>query len=461
MTTPKINPQIFREYDIRGIVGEDLTAATVELIGRAIGTTLKRSGGKTLTLGRDMRTSSDDFKEALSAGIAATGCDIIDIGRVPTPVLYFSLHHLKPDGGVMITGSHNPANFNGFKISVGLHSLHGEKIQALKGLIDRGEFESGQGASRAVNVLDDYIGQIAGLIRLPRKVRFVADGGNGCFGLAGPALFKRLGLDPVLMYEIPDGSFPNHHPDPTVAKNLADLIARVQAEGAELGIGFDGDADRIGVVDDRGNIIWGDQLLLLFARDLLKKRPGSTIVGEVKCSKNLFSGIEAAGGNAVMAPAGHSLIKKKMRETGALLAGEMSGHICFADNFYGFDDALFAACRLIEIVASSDVKLSEMLADVPKTATTPEIRIDCPDDQKFRIVAELTKTFRDRYDVVDIDGVRINFPNGWGLVRASNTQPVLVLRFEADDEAALDKIVGLVQKEMKKYEPTVVFRREA
>lgn len=461
MTTPKLNPQIFREYDIRGIVGEDLTAATVEQIGLAIGTTLRRSGGKTLALGRDMRTSSDEFRDVLTASITATGCDVIDIGRVPTPVLYFSLHHLQPDGGVMITGSHNPSNFNGFKISIGIHSLHGEKIQELKGLIDRGDFEKGQGTSSTRNVLDDYIEKIASIIHLPRNVRFVADGGNGCFGLAGPALFKRLGLDPVLMYEEPDGRFPNHHPDPTVAKNLADLIARVRAEKAELGIGFDGDADRIGVVDEEGNILWGDQLLLLLARDLLKKRPGATIVGEVKCSKNLFSGIEARGGTAVMAPAGHSLIKKKMRETGALLAGEMSGHICFADNFYGFDDALFAACRLLEIVASSNMKLSEMLADVPRTATTPEIRIDCPDDQKFRIVAELTETFRGRYDVVDIDGVRVNFPNGWGLIRASNTQPVLVLRFEADDEAGLTEIVGLVKKEMEQYEPTVVFRPES
>jgi len=461
MTETKLNPQIFREYDIRGIVGEDLTGATVELIGRAIGTTLKRSGGRTLALGRDMRTSSDDFKDALSRGVTATGCDIVDIGRVPTPVLYFALHHLKPDGGVMITGSHNPANFNGFKISIGPHSLHGDKIKALRDLIDRRDFETGEGKVSTRAVLDDYIEKIAGIIKLPRPVRFVADGGNGCFGLAGPALFKRLGLEPVLMYEEPDGRFPNHHPDPTVAKNLADLIARVKAEEAELGIGFDGDADRIGVVDEQGDIIWGDQLLLLFARDLLKKRPGSTIVGEVKCSKNLFGGIEAAGGTAVMAPAGHSLIKKKMRETGAVLAGEMSGHVCFADNYYGFDDALFAACRLIEIVAHSNMKVSEMLADVPKTATTPEIRIDCPDDRKFQIVAELTEVFRKRYDVVDIDGVRINFPNGWGLIRASNTQPVLVLRFEADDEAGLAEIVGLVKQEMKKYEPAVVFEAES
>jgi len=255
MTETKLNPQIFREYDIRGIVGEDLTGATVELIGRAIGTTLKRSGGRTLALGRDMRTSSDDFKDALSRGVTATGCDIVDIGRVPTPVLYFALHHLKPDGGVMITGSHNPANFNGFKISIGPHSLHGDKIKALRDLIDRRDFETGEGKVSTRAVLDDYIEKIAGIIKLPRPVRFVADGGNGCFGLAGPALFKRLGLEPVLMYEEPDGRFPNHHPDPTVAKNLADLIARVKAEGAELGIGFDGDADRIGVVDEQGDII--------------------------------------------------------------------------------------------------------------------------------------------------------------------------------------------------------------
>jgi len=455
-----INPNIFREYDIRGVVGDDLTPDSVELIGKAVGSYIKRNGGKTLTVGRDMRQSSVDFRNALIEGLLSTGLDVIDIGMVPTPVSYFSLHHLNPDGGVMITGSHNPSNFNGFKISQGRHSLYGEKIQHLRDLIERSDFETGQGRRKEKDVLETYMDKIAGTVQISRPVKVVVDGGNGCFGICGPELLKRMGMDIVELYCEPDGSFPNHHPDPTVAKNLTDLIAAVKSEKAEVGIGFDGDADRIGLVDEKGNIIWGDQILILLARDLLQKHPGATVVGEVKCSQNLFQDIKKHGGTAVMAPAGHSLIKKKMRETGALLAGEMSGHICFSDNYYGYDDAIFAACRLLEIAASSDKKLSEMLADVPVTAYTPEIRIECPDDQKFKIVAELTEYFRDKYDVVDIDGVRINLDDGWGLIRASNTQPVLVLRFEAKTKDRLVEIVQMVQDQMKKYEPVVQFRPE-
>ncbi len=455
-----INPNIFREYDIRGVVGEDLTPGSVELIGKAIGTHIKRNGGKTLTVGRDMRQSSVDFRDALTKGLLSTGCDVIDIGMVPTPVSYFSLHHLKPDGGVMITGSHNPSNFNGFKISQGLHSLYGEKIQHLHDLIERSDFETGQGQQSEVAVLEDYMNKVSDIIQISRPVKVVVDGGNGCFGITGPELLKRMKMDIVELYCEPDGNFPNHHPDPTVSENLVDLIAKVKSEKAELGIGFDGDADRIGLVDEKGNIIWGDQILILLARDLLQKHPGATVVGEVKCSQNLFQDIQKHGGTAVMAPAGHSLIKKKMRATGALLAGEMSGHICFSDNSYGYDDAIFAACRLLEIIASSNKKLSEMLADVPVTAYTPEIRIDCPDDQKFKIVAELTEHFRDKYDVVDIDGVRINLDDGWGLIRASNTQPVLVLRFEAQTKERLDEIIAMVQEQLKKYEPVIQFKPE-
>ena len=455
-----INPNIFREYDIRGVVEQDLTSATVELIGKAVGTHIKRNGGKTLTVGRDMRQSSVEFRDALVKGLLSTGCDVTDIGMVSTPVSYFSLHHLEPDGGVMITGSHNPSNFNGFKISQGRHSLYGEKIQQLLGLIERSDFETGQGQLDQKDVLQAYMEKICSIIHISRPVKMVVDGGNGCFGIGGPELLRRLGQDPVELYCEPDGSFPNHHPDPTVAENLTDLIAKVKSEKAELGIGFDGDADRIGLVDEKGNIIWGDQLLIILARDLLQKQPGSTIVGEVKCSQNLFDDIRKHGGIPVMAPAGHSLIKKKMRETNALLAGEMSGHVCFADNYYGYDDAIFAACRILEIVASSDKKLSEMLADVPETACTPEIRIDCPDDKKFKIVSELTEYFRDKYDVVDIDGVRVNLGDGWALMRASNTQPVLVLRFEAKTKDRLKEIMQMVQDQLKKYEPVVQFNPE-
>ena len=448
-----MNPEIFREYDIRGVVGKDLTAESVELIGKAVGTYIKRKEGKTLTLGRDMRTSSIRFRDALTQGLMSTGCDVIDIGCVPTPVSYFSLYHLNPDGGVMITGSHNPPEFNGFKISLGRYSLYGEKIRELKRMIDASDFETGSGSISERSVLEPYMKRIAEVIRISRPVKVVLDGGNGCFGLAGPQTLRGLGLDPIELYCEPDGTFPNHHPDPTVAKYLKDLIAKVKSEKAELGIGFDGDADRIGVVDAEGNIIWGDQLLILFARGILQTQPGATIVGEVKCSQNLFNDIKKRGGVPVMSAAGHSLIKKKMRETDAVLAGEMSGHICFADNYYGYDDAIFAACRLIEIVANSKQTLKEMLSDLPKTHYTPEIRVDCPDDQKFEIVKELTAHFRDRYDVIDVDGVRINFGDGWALARASNTQPVLVLRLEAQTPQRLEELKGILRDQLLKYEP--------
>ncbi len=453
----QINPRIFREYDIRGIVEDDLTPPAVELIGRAIGTVIRRHGGQNVTLGRDMRSSSPQIRDAVRKGLLSTGCNVWDIGQVPTPVAYFSLYHLEPDGGIMITGSHNPPEFNGLKISLGKHSMYGEQIQKLIGLIEAGDFESGQGTAETKDVRSAYMQKIADDINIPRKVRFVADGGNGCFGLVGLDLFQKCGQEPIELYCEPDGTFPNHHPDPTVEENLQDLIALVKKEKAELGIGFDGDADRIGVVDEKGGIIWGDQLMTLFARDILRKHPGATIVGEVKCSQNLFKDIEQRGGKAVMSPAGHSLIKNKMRETKALLAGEMSGHVCFSDRYYGFDDATYAACRVLEIVANADCPLSELLADLPKTATTPELRIDCPDEKKFDIVRELTENFRKRYEVIDIDGVRVDFGDGWALVRASNTQPALTLRFEASNDERLKELVRIVQEEMQPYHSFIKF----
>ena len=455
-----INPQIFREYDIRGLVDVDLTQDSTELIGKSIGTYIYRNGGKTLTVGYDMRASSIPFRDSLIRGINSTGCDVIDIGMVPTPVAYFSLHHLMPDGGVMITGSHNPSEFNGFKISNGLHSLYGESIQELRRLIDSDDFELGSGKLSKDNVLEDYIQGIFNRVKVSRSVKVVVDGGNGCFGIVGPQLLKRIGANIVELYCEPDGNFPNHHPDPTVEKNMLDLSKKVKEERAELGIGFDGDADRIGIVDENGKILWGDQLLMIFARDILKHNPGATIVGEVKCSQNLFKDIEGHGGTAVMSAAGHSLIKKKMQETNSLLAGEMSGHICFADDYYGFDDAIYAACRILQIVASSKIKVSEMLLDVPKTEATPEIRVDCPDDRKFEIVRELTESFRKNYDVIDIDGVRINFGEGWALIRASNTQPVIVFRFEANNAGRLADIISIVRKAVSKYESIFTLSQE-
>jgi len=457
---PSINPQIFREYDIRGIVGKDLTPESVTSIGKAIGTYIRRGNGKNMVLGRDVRSSSVEFCNILSMALNSTGCNVIDIGMVPTPVLYFALHHFNADGGVMITGSHNPPEFNGFKISQGFHSLYGKKVQELKGLIEVNDFEVGTGTTQQQPVLAQYMEKICSILEIPRKIKVVVDGGNGCFGIVGPDLLKKLGQTPIELFSQPDGTFPNHHPDPTVSENLTDLIEKVRLENAELGIGFDGDADRIGVVDEKGNILWGDQLLTIFARDILSRNPGATIVGEVKCSQNLYKDIKKHGGVPVMAAAGHSLIKNKMRETGALLAGEMSGHICFADNYYGFDDAIFAACRVLQIVAQSNTKVSEMLADLPETAYTPEIRIDCPDDQKFKIVRELTEIFREKYEVIDIDGVRVNFDDGWALIRASNTQPVLVLRLEAVTKERLKELVAVIKKQTDKYKPVIQFDYE-
>jgi phosphomannomutase / phosphoglucomutase len=455
--TTEINSQIFREYDIRGIVGKDLTPETVQLIGQAIGTYLKRQGAKSLVMGWDVRSSSIEFRDILSKALTSTGCDVTDIGSVPTPVSYFALHHFKADGGVMITGSHNPPEFNGFKISQGQSSLYGEKIQELKALIIARDFETGSGEIKQASILEPYMDHICSILNISRKVKVVVDGGNGCFGIVGPQLLRKLGQEPIEIFCEPDGTFPNHHPDPTVEENLVGLIEKVRAENAELGIGFDGDADRIGLVDEKGNILWGDQLLTIFARDILSRNPGATIVGEVKCSQNLYKDIEKHGGVPVMAPAGHSLIKKKMKETNALLAGEMSGHVCFADNYFGFDDAIFAAGRILQIVAQSSQKVSEMLADLPKTAYTPEIRIDCPDEKKFEIVSELTEFFRKNHDVIDIDGVRVNFGDGWALIRASNTQPVIVLRFEAETESRLKELVGIIKKQMDQYQPVVQF----
>jgi len=457
---PSINPQIFREYDIRGIVGKDLTPESVTSIGKAIGTYIRRGNGKNMVLGRDVRSSSVEFCNILSMALNSTGCNVIDIGMVPTPVLYFALHHFNADGGVMITGSHNPPEFNGFKISQGFHSLYGKKVQELKGLIEVNDFEVGTGTTQQQPVLAQYMEKICSILEIPRKIKVVVDGGNGCFGIVGPDLLKKLGQTPIELFSQPDGTFPNHHPDPTVSENLTDLIEKVRLENAELGIGFDGDADRIGVVDEKGKILWGDQLLTIFARDILSRNPGATIVGEVKCSQNLYKDIKKHGGVPVMAAAGHSLIKNKMRETGALLAGEMSGHICFADNYYGFDDAIFAACRVLQIVAQSNTKVSEMLADLPETAYTPEIRIDCPDDQKFKIVRELTEIFREKYEVIDIDGVRINFDNGWALIRASNTQSVIVLRLEAVTKERLKELVAVIKEQTDKYKSVIQFDYE-
>ncbi len=427
-----LKPTIFREYDIRGIAGADLLSPDIQVLGHAIGTYLVRKVGKNIHLGRDCRLSSPRLHEALLQGLLAAGCNITDVGVIPTPLLYYSVFHLKADGGVMITGSHNPAEYNGFKVMAGKSTIYGDEIQEILRIATTQDFETGPGSHKAYDIVTPYVAEIASKFDFKRRVKVVFDAGNGTGGPPVHRLLQKLNVDAVELFFDMDGRFPNHHPDPTVEKNLAYLQKAVQDHGAELGIAFDGDADRIGAVDENGTIIWGDYLLLIYAREILTRKPGSTFIGEVKCSQVLYNGIEQLGGNAIMYKTGHSLIKAKMKEEHAELAGEMSGHIFFADQYYGFDDALYAACRLIDIVSNSGKPLSAQTAHLPKLVSTPEIRVDTPDEIKFEVVAKVAAHFRKTHKIFDIDGARVLFPKGWGLVRASNTQPVLVMRFEAE-----------------------------
>ncbi|MBN2366670.1 MAG: phosphomannomutase/phosphoglucomutase [Calditrichaeota bacterium] len=448
----KVNPYIFREYDIRGVVEKDLTDQSVELIGKAFGTYLQRQGGKKVTVGGDIRLSTERFKQALIRGLISTGIDVSDIGVVPTPVLYFSLFKLSVDGGVMITGSHNPPEFNGFKMSVGQNSIYGQEIQKLREIIEKDEFLTGKGSVKDLNIIQDYIKDITDRISIKKKIKVVFDCGNGAGSLVIENLMKALGVDAYFMYCEPDGTFPNHHPDPTVEEYLKDLRDQVLELKADLGIAFDGDADRIGVIDDRGEIIWGDRLLIMFARNVLKEKKGQKIIFEVKCSQALPEAIEAAGGEPIMWKTGHSLLKKKMKETGAVIGGEMSGHLFFADRYHGYDDAVYAAARLIELLSDENKKPSELLADIPKYSSTPEIRLEVDsDEEKFEIARKAEAYFKKNYEVIDVDGVRILFGDGWGLVRASNTQPVLVLRFEARTEERLKEIKTLVINKLEEF----------
>jgi phosphomannomutase/phosphoglucomutase len=446
-----MDQNIFREYDIRGIVDEQLTNETVDLLSRAIGTFFSRSGAKRIAIGYDARESSPVFGDILMRGLNGAGIDAVTIGMVPTPVLYHTVFTKPVDGGVMITGSHNPANHNGFKICLGKQTLFGSQIQEIKHIALSGEFSEGSGSVEKMDVIDGYVTDIVSRVTPgPRKLRAIVDAGNGMGGVTAVPVYEAMGVDLVKLYIEPDSRFPNHHPDPTVTENLLDTIEAVTAYEADLGIAFDGDADRIGVVDDTGRIIWGDELMVLLSRSILEKRPGSTIIAEVKCSQNLFDDIASHGGNPIMWKAGHSLIKAKMKETDAALAGEMSGHIFFADRYYGFDDATYAGARLLEILSNTDKKLSELLSDIPETFSTPELRVPCPDDKKFDAVAEVAEHFAKTNEVITIDGARILFEHGWGLVRASNTQAILVLRFEADSQENLDAIRNIVEQKVNK-----------
>ncbi len=434
---------IFRQYDIRGIVGKDLTVDAAEAIGRAYAVLLHERGiHGAVAVGRDNRPSGEALRNALVHGLTSSGLDVVDVGVVPTPLLYWSLHHLPVVAGIQITGSHNPPEYNGFKCCVGTGSLHGEGIQRLRQIIEAGAFRSGAGTVRAEAIIDRYVADIAARIGpLPSTMKVVVDCGNGVGAVVAPKLFAALGVTPTWLFAESDGSFPNHHPDPTVVENLQDLIRSVRDTGSELGIGFDGDADRIGLVDGDGTIVWGDYLLLLYARDVLARTgAGQPIIFDVKCSQALPDGIRKAGGEPVMWKTGHSLIKDKMKALKAPIAGEMSGHMFFTEGFYGHDDALYAAARLLRIVADAKQPVKQLLADVPRFVSTPELRVDCPDDRKEAIVAEALAHFRAKYDVSDVDGVRILFGDGWGLIRSSNTQPILVLRFEASSEERLQAL---------------------
>jgi phosphomannomutase/phosphoglucomutase len=449
-----MNPQIFREYDIRGVVGHDFDAADVKRIGRAFGTYVRQRGGKRLAVGRDHRLSSEAFCAALSQGLQATGCDIVDIGLVPTPLLYFALFHLNTDGGCMITASHNPAEYNGIKLCFGRGTLYGDDIQQIGRLAEQGPFAEGTSQRTEAEVRSAYMAYITKQIRLHRPLRVVVDAGNGTSGLVVQDLLRRLGCEVYELFCEVDGTFPNHHPDPTVPENLTDIIREVKARKADIGLAYDGDSDRLGVIDEHGEIIWGDRLLVLFAREILSRRPGAKVIFDVKCSQVLLDDVRQHGGTPIMWKTGHSLIKKKLYEEQAAVAGEMSGHLFFADGYFGYDDAIYASCRLLQILDRTNAPLSTLLRDLPVTYSTPEIRVTCADEDKFQVVEQVTARFQQAEqarEVITIDGARVVFPDGWGLVRASNTQPALVLRFEAKTPEGLEAIQTFVTNTLRDF----------
>ncbi len=436
---------IFREYDIRGVTGTDLTPEVARLVARGYAAFLKAKGvSGEIAVGRDNRPSGNELHAALVAGLLESGYDVVDIGVVPTPLAYWAQHKLNVAGGIQITGSHNPPEFNGFKLGMEKRSIYGADIQTIYELAESGEFPEGKGSLREQDVIGDYVEDVGQRIgRISRPIECIVDCGNGAGALVAKRLFDRIGVPVKILFGESDGTFPNHHPDPTVPANLEDLIASVKDDKAELGIAFDGDADRIGLVDEDGAIIWGDHLLIIYARDVLERTgKGQAIIFDVKCSQALPEEVEKAGGRPVMWKTGHSLIEEKMHETHAPIAGEMSGHMFFSEGWYGFDDAMYGAARLLRIIADTGTSVKEMMANVPRFVSTPEIRVDCPDDLKFGIVEKAQKYFAATHDVIDVDGVRVLFGDGWGLIRASNTQPVLVMRFEARTAGELDSIRG-------------------
>lgn len=447
----ELKPEIFREYDIRGIVDKDLNQGTVELLGKGIGTYFRQKGKKEVLLGKDCRLSSQPYSEALIKGLHSTGCQVIDLGIIPTPLLYFAIYYKKKEAGVMITGSHNPPEYNGFKIMVGEDTLYGEEIQKIYQVIkNKNFFEEKEDLKSSYDIKPEYIDYVTKNIRFEKKLNVVLDAGNGTAGVVAAPILKNLGCEVIELYCEMDGTFPNHHPDPTIPEALEDLIKTVIESKADVGVAYDGDGDRIGVIDDKGNILWGDQIMIFFSQDILSSNPGATIISEVKASKVLYEEIEKLGGRPIMWKTGHSLMKKKIKEEKAFLAGEMSGHIFFADRYFGFDDAIYSSARLIEFLSRREEKLSQMLSKLPQTFHTPEIRIYASDEVKFKIVEEVKKELARSYPIIDIDGVRAIFPKGWGLVRASNTQEVLVLRYEGDTKEDLEAIKREISQVVEK-----------
>ncbi|GEP53770.1 phosphoglucomutase/phosphomannomutase PgmG [Reyranella soli] len=442
-TAHKFDPNILREYDIRGVVGKEVHAADARAIGRSFGTMVRRNGGKRVALGYDGRLSSPELAAACIEGLTAAGLDVTSIGVAATPMLYFAVYHLDADAGIQITGSHNPPDYNGFKMMMGKKSFFGEEIQKLGAIAAKGDWESGQGKVVQKNILADYAARLLKDVKPGKKLKVAWDTGNGAVGVSIRAVLDKLPGEHFVLNEKVDGTFPAHHPDPTVPKNLEQLMAEVKKQGCDLGIAFDGDGDRIGAIDGKGRVLWGDQLLVLWSRDVLKNHPGATIIADVKASQVLFDEIAKAGGKPMMFKTGHSLIKSKMAEIKSPLAGEMSGHVFFADTFYGFDDALYCGLRLLNIVANSTESLADMRDGLPQPINTPELRFDCADERKFGVVDEVKarlKTAGAKFS--DIDGVRVSTKDGWWLLRASNTQPVLVARCEAADQAGLDRLMA-------------------
>ena len=444
----KLNESIFREYDIRGIAGKDLNSDIFESIGKAAGTHLKTTS---IVVARDNRLSSSEYRDALVKGLVSTGKKVIDVGVAPAPVLYYALRHFKVPSGMVITASHNPGEYNGAKILRDYHCIFGKEIKKIFEIIELGKFTKGKGDVAEKDAVKAYCNMIKEKVKLKRKLKVVVDAGNGTAGAIAPQLLRELGCDVTELYCDSDGSYPNHLPDPTQPQYYKKMAHMLKSGKFDLGIAYDGDADRLGVIDNQGEMIYGDQMMILFSREVLEKHPGAKICVEVKCSQGLVEDIEAHGGVPIMCATGHSLIEAKMIEEDALLTGEMSGHMFFRDEYFGFDDAIYASCRLLRILSNTDQNIHEILATAPKYYSTPEIRAECPDNEKFGVVKEIVKYFKQKYKVIDVDGARVLFEGGWGLVRASNTQPVIVVRCEAKTKPGLEKIKKIIGDKLREY----------